>query len=245
MATTALGAKEAIRHPEGGKAHVGDGIRRNAIPMERLMTPGSCREFLFFSMSLEPTSLETVDELYAFVESAVHRTGLALDADALYRPWARAVSAECKDVKWFYPSRPLSEQVLRHLTNFAHRPLPAKGLLLFELGKLVAVVDVDGVGGSTRPDHLGSIVQQAFATRFRSGPKSSTEVQTQSTNPYQILGANEIDTEEEIKRKYKQMVLQYHPDRVAHLGSELQDLASRKTKEINAAFAAIKRLRGF
>ena len=197
-------------------------------------------------MPLESTSLQTVDELYAFVESAVHRTGLALDSDALYRPWARAVSAECKDVKWFYPSRPLSEQVLRHLANFAHRPLPDKGFLLFEWGKLAAVVDVDAVGGSSRPDHLSNVVQQAFTPRLRPGQKGSThELQIQSSDPYKVLGADELDSEEEVKRKYKQMVLQYHPDRVAHLGPELQDLASRKTKEINAAFAAIKRLRGF
>ncbi len=246
MATTALGGYRTIHHSESGKAHVGDGIRRNAIPMERLMTPGSCQEFLLFSMSLESTSLQTVDELYIFVDMAVHRTALVLDSDAPYCPWTRTVSAECKDVKWYYPSRPLSDQLLRHLANFAHRPLPEKGFLLFEWGKLTAVVDVDAVGGSSRPDRLGSLVQQAFATGSRAGTKGSTnEVQFQSSDPYKILGANELDSEEEVKRKYKQMVLQYHPDRVAHLGPELQDLASKKTKEINAAFAAIKRLRGF
>ncbi len=246
MATTGFGAKEADRHPASGKVHVGDGIRRNAIPTERLMTPGSGQEFLLFSMSLEPTNLQTVDELYTFVEMAVHRTALVLDSDAPFRPWTRAVSAECKDVNWFYPSQPLSEPLLRHLANFAHRPLPDKGFLLFEWGRLAAVVDVDAVGGSSRPDHLGSVVQQAFATGSRSGPKgSANEFQVQSSDPYKVLGANELDPVEEIKKKYKQMVLQYHPDRVAHLGSELQDLASRKTKEINAAFAAIKRLRSF
>jgi len=41
------------------------------------------------------------------------------------------------------------------------------------------------------------------------------------------------------------MVMQYHPDRVAHLGPELKDLAAKKTTEINGAFAAIRRMRGF
>ncbi len=246
MAATARCAEEASGLIRSGNAHAGDGIRPNAIPMERLMTPGSCQEFLFFSMSLEPTNLQTVDELYAFVEMAVQRTGLVLDPDAPYRPWTRAVSSECKDVKWFYPSRPLPEQLLRHLANFAHCPMPEKGFLLFERGQVAAVVDVDAVGGSSRPDRLGTVVQQAFATRSRSAPKgSANEVQIRSLDPYKVLGANEQDSVAEVKRKYKQMVLQYHPDRVAQLGPELQDLASKKTKEINAAFAAIKRLRGF
>ena len=47
------------------------------------------------------------------------------------------------------------------------------------------------------------------------------------------------------KRKYKQMVRQYHPDQVAHLGPELKELAAWKTTEINMAFAAIRRIRGF
>jgi DnaJ like chaperone protein len=37
--------------------------------------------------------------------------------------------------------------------------------------------------------------------------------------------------------------MEYHPDRVAHLGQELKDLAAKKTTEINAAFAAIRRTR--
>lgn len=65
------------------------------------------------------------------------------------------------------------------------------------------------------------------------------------TDPYEVIGANELDSEEEIKRKNKQVVMQYHPDRVAHLGPELKELAAKKTTEINCAFAEIRRIRGF
>lgn len=198
-------------------------------------------------MPLDPVELNTIEELYAFVEMAVPRTGLVLDTDALFRPWARAVSAECKDVRWVYPSRPLPEPLLRHLANFAHRPLPEKAFILFEKGQLVQVVDVNAVEGSSQPHRLGGVVQQAFAPKRRSRARFSTSLvddQGRPSDPYQVLGANEMDTDEEIKKKYKQMVMQYHPDRVSHLGSELKELAARKTTEINCAFDEIRRLRG-
>jgi len=212
------------------------------------MTPGFGPGVFAFIMPIDATDLNTVDELYAFVEMAIQQTALVLDADAPYRPWAKHVSTECRDVRWVYPSRPLSEQLLRHLANFAHRPLPDKGFLLFQMGQVVNVVDIDAVGGSSRPDHLAAIVRQAFAVKPRSATSNSNmpmDLQGNRADPYQVLGVGELDSEEEIKRKYKQMVRQYHPDQVAHLGPELKDLAAKKTTEINMAFAAIRRMRGF
>ena len=199
-------------------------------------------------MPLEALELNTIDELYAFVETAIQKTGLILISDAYYRPWARLVSSECHDVRWLYLKNPLPDPLLRHLSNFAHAPLPDKGFVLFEMGRLVKVVDVDAVDGSSRPDRLGVIVKRAFAGKARSATGGQPGTPTpawNSKNPYDVLGASESDSEDDIKRKYKQAILQYHPDRVAHLGLELRELAAKKTTEINAAFAAIRKMRGF
>ena len=40
---------------------------------------------------------------------------------------------------------------------------------------------------------------------------------------------------DEIQRAYREQVKLYHPDRVAHLGEELQELATRKTIELRDA----------
>lgn len=45
----------------------------------------------------------------------------------------------------------------------------------------------------------------------------------------------------EIKAAYRRLMQQYHPDRVAHLGKELRELAERKAKEINEAYDALLR----
>jgi DnaJ-domain-containing protein 1 len=51
-------------------------------------------------------------------------------------------------------------------------------------------------------------------------------------------------SDEEIRRAYKSLIGQYHPDKVASLGPELRDLASLKAKQITAAYREAMRQRG-
>jgi hypothetical protein len=41
---------------------------------------------------------------------------------------------------------------------------------------------------------------------------------------------------EDIKRRYRELVAQYHPDKVSHLGPKLKTVAEDEVKEINEAF---------
>jgi DnaJ-domain-containing protein 1 len=54
---------------------------------------------------------------------------------------------------------------------------------------------------------------------------------------YFILAVSRSDGFEEIKKKYREILGQYHPDKVQHLGREFQIMAEEKTKAINEAFA--------
>lgn len=47
-------------------------------------------------------------------------------------------------------------------------------------------------------------------------------------------------TKSQIRKKYIDLIGQYHPDRVHDLGAELVELAERKTKELNEAYEWIK-----
>ena len=58
---------------------------------------------------------------------------------------------------------------------------------------------------------------------------------------YQILGVTKGTARPDIRRHYRDLILQYHPDRVQHLGQELQQLAEEKTREINKAYQEIKK----
>ena len=56
-----------------------------------------------------------------------------------------------------------------------------------------------------------------------------------------LFDLTESTSFEEVKRAYRNAVQSYHPDKVAHLGSELKKVAEHKTKEFVAAFDQIKK----
>ena len=62
---------------------------------------------------------------------------------------------------------------------------------------------------------------------------------------YGVLGLTPDASEDEIKKAYRKLMRQYHPDRVATLGADLQAAASKKSMEINEAYHIIERRRGF
>ncbi|ETW93741.1 MAG: hypothetical protein ETSY1_37885 [Candidatus Entotheonella factor] len=61
--------------------------------------------------------------------------------------------------------------------------------------------------------------------------------------PWQLLDIDPGASDEAIEAAYKAKLMQYHPDRVAHLGEDLQRLAHEKTLEIQRAYEHIKRRR--
>jgi len=52
----------------------------------------------------------------------------------------------------------------------------------------------------------------------------------------QILGVAVGDSPETVRKKYKELLAKYHPDKVQHLGIEFQEMAEKKTKEIMEAY---------
>jgi len=61
---------------------------------------------------------------------------------------------------------------------------------------------------------------------------------------FNVLGLTTSATEAEIRKAYRRLMSQYHPDRVATLGADLQKAAAEKAKSINEAYMIIERRRG-
>lgn len=88
-------------------------------------------------------------------------------------------------------------------------------------------------------DDLKKIIDELESEPKR---KSNTNYKssTSNKNHYEVLGVKSTSSKEEIYSAYKNLLKQYHPDKVASLGEEIQNVARSKSQEINSAFQKIK-----
>lgn len=62
-------------------------------------------------------------------------------------------------------------------------------------------------------------------------------------NPYAVLGISPNASDDEIKEAYRRELAKYHPDKVSHLGDDIQKVARDRTIEIINAYEALNKSR--
>lgn len=119
------------------------------------------------------------------------------------------------------------------------------------LGFLIQLAFVDGEV-STSEEQILILVAEAFQIdpqiyhhifdQFESISKNHSP-QTTLKDAYAILGINENDSLETIKKAYRKLVREYHPDIIKAQGKDENYLkeATAKTQEINSAYEMIKK----
>jgi uncharacterized membrane protein YkvA (DUF1232 family) len=81
--------------------------------------------------------------------------------------------------------------------------------------------------------HLASGTSSAYSSKKKETPGSH---EAPEEDPYRILNVRHGASKQEIKTAYKRLAAQYHPDKVQHLGKELQELAHKKFVAIQKAY---------
>ncbi|MDD6111036.1 MAG: TerB family tellurite resistance protein [Prevotellaceae bacterium] len=61
---------------------------------------------------------------------------------------------------------------------------------------------------------------------------------------YKVLGVSPDATDDEVRKAYRKLALEHHPDRVAALGEDVRKAAEKKFQEINAAKEKVFKARG-
>jgi uncharacterized membrane protein YkvA (DUF1232 family) len=90
-------------------------------------------------------------------------------------------------------------------------------------------------------------IKQAFGTnahgkkrhatgQSRNHEEGSFQAHMGEKDPYMVLGIQKGASKEEIKKAYKSLAAQYHPDKVQHLGDDFQKLAHEKFVAIQKAY---------
>ena len=88
------------------------------------------------------------------------------------------------------------------------------------------------------------IAQQSF---HRSGGGYTSATGPSISQAYTVLGISESASKQEIKRAYRKLMSQHHPDKLVAKGmpEEMVKVATEKSQEIQAAYEMIKTKQGF
>jgi DnaJ like chaperone protein len=103
-------------------------------------------------------------------------------------------------------------------------------------------------------DQLVSMIMAGRKFKYQSGHSGGRQQSSQHSSgapglseAYAILGVSSSDSDAVIKRAYRKLLSQHHPDKLQAKGlpEEMIKLAAQKTHEIRQAYEVIKKSRGF
>ena len=131
-------------------------------------------------------------------------------------------------------------QVCKAFDQFANKQ---QRLLLLDLVYQVVVADHVVTKGERQAIQqivaaLGIGEEEHEHVRLRYAPAKKSD-------HYHTLGLKASADKNEIKKAYRQLSSQYHPDKVSHLGPELIAFSEKKFKSINSAYTALRKERNF
>lgn len=111
------------------------------------------------------------------------------------------------------------------------------------LSFLVSIAQADGSVDGTEVSVLKDVA------RWMSLSTSEVDVLLDLGNDsleaaYHVLGVSPDATDEVVRKAYRKLALEHHPDRVAALGEDVRKAAEKKFQEINAAKERIWKARG-
>lgn len=132
------------------------------------------------------------------------------------------------------PLNDVTQQISMHMNRAMRLQLMQ---YLFGIAKADGLVD----------DNEVNLLQQiAFGLHISTPDFNSLKAMfyTDSASHYEVLGVSKTASDAEIKKAYRKLAVEYHPDKVATLGADYQKAAKEKFQKIQEAYDRIKKERG-
>jgi DnaJ like chaperone protein len=89
--------------------------------------------------------------------------------------------------------------------------------------------------------HISAYDQRTIEAKYMYRGQRETPSGRSEDQYYAVLGLEPGADFSAIKKAYRKLSMQYHPDKVSHLGEEFQRVAEEKMKEINIAYDYFKK----
>ena len=133
------------------------------------------------------------------------------------------------------------------MLSIAFISVPDMLLLLAVLLLLLPTVLVKrGAGGIAHKfgRMVGGLTGQGPQAQDRRRPELEMSAASLEERYKKILGLSGPITPADIKRRWRELSRQYHPDQVQHLGPKLRAVAEKEMKDINGAYQYLRKKYG-
>jgi DnaJ-domain-containing protein 1 len=128
-------------------------------------------------------------------------------------------------------------------------------IVLWIVGRIVVSVIANGAESSARYQSSDS---HTYRSNYQKSYQNSYQHNNQHNNTngdwqktefkgkeyyYSVLGVSSNATDVEVKKAYRKLAMECHPDRYANSSEEVRKRANKKFCEVNKAYEAVKELR--
>ena len=163
---------------------------------------------------------------------------LRYDQDQMY--WVKQLVKEAREQQ-----ASMSDLLQEFRDSFAYEPR----LILLELIYQIIYLKKPVIEGEIQQArniasfiHISAYDQRTIDAKYRYGGRQEAASGIGSEEQYYaILGLDAGTDFSTIKKSYRKLSMQYHPDKVGHLGEEFKRVAEEKMKEINVAYDFFKK----
>ena len=213
-------------------------MRKRAAAYERSQT-ASHNRFVYLLVNILVSIAKTdgrftQSELRTMLNFFQH--SLRYNQEQMY--WVKQLIKQARD-----SSQDLEELLAEFRNSFAYEPRLILLELIYQIiytAKPVLEQQLEFARRIAAFLQISAYERQTIENKYRYGHHTSSAspatAASQELRWRTVLGVEENADFAVIKKAYRQLSMQYHPDKVAHLGAEFKRVAEEKMKEINAAY---------